>query len=186
MHKAISQEATAWAPSHPYRHPSAAPGRVPSGRFRRSVLSRRNPAGIGRCPLRTSCESSFRRRCLPGCLEHLPQGGGIARPGTTRQAIAHVLLLLHQPLHALRRRHPGSAAHARSCHVGHDAEVRSFQPRPPRGSGQPEPPVSSAWTRWEGALPEYRSTYSRMDKAAQCAALKVVGPHGLEPWTKGL
>tara|TARA_R100000541_G_scaffold2163_6_gene7697 strand:- start:17140 stop:17274 length:135 start_codon:yes stop_codon:yes gene_type:complete len=24
------------------------------------------------------------------------------------------------------------------------------------------------------------------EKAAQCAALKVVGPHGLEPWTKGL
>lgn len=23
-------------------------------------------------------------------------------------------------------------------------------------------------------------------EAAQCAALKVVGPHGLEPWTKGL
>jgi len=24
----------------------------------------------------------------------------------------------------------------------------------------------------------------RNEKAAQCAALKVVGPHGLEPWTK--
>lgn len=23
-------------------------------------------------------------------------------------------------------------------------------------------------------------------EAAQCTALKVVGPHGLEPWTKGL
>ncbi|CAI8799243.1 hypothetical protein EMIT043CA1_250042 [Pseudomonas brassicacearum] len=24
------------------------------------------------------------------------------------------------------------------------------------------------------------------DKAAQCAAFELVGPHGLEPWTKGL
>jgi hypothetical protein len=24
------------------------------------------------------------------------------------------------------------------------------------------------------------------EKAAHCAALKVVGPHGFEPWTKGL
>jgi hypothetical protein len=24
------------------------------------------------------------------------------------------------------------------------------------------------------------------DKAARCAALELVGPHGLEPWTKGL
>ncbi|HGY1881504.1 TPA: tyrosine-type recombinase/integrase [Pseudomonas aeruginosa] len=28
--------------------------------------------------------------------------------------------------------------------------------------------------------------WARKAKAAQCAALKVVGPHGLEPWTKGL
>jgi hypothetical protein len=32
----------------------------------------------------------------------------------------------------------------------------------------------------------FPSAHSGHEKAAQCAALKVVGPHGLEPWTKGL
>jgi len=27
---------------------------------------------------------------------------------------------------------------------------------------------------------------AKTTKAAQCEAMKVVGPHGLEPWTKGL
>lgn len=30
------------------------------------------------------------------------------------------------------------------------------------------------------------TTNPKKPKAAQCAALSMVGPHGLEPWTKGL
>jgi hypothetical protein len=41
-------------------------------------------------------------------------------------------------------------------------------------------------TLWLPRTQGWRVADIRQKKAAQCAALELVGPHGLEPWTKGL
>jgi hypothetical protein len=49
--------------------------------------------------------------------------------------------------------------------------------------------VSGGRCRWQALLVWPRGVErrdARRKKAAQCAAFELVGPHGLEPWTKGL